>query len=57
MESDKRNSHTVHEVETGTLLQKRVALAALFFLCKGAGSGKGIFSQGKRIDCVISNHG
>ncbi|MFJ7471703.1 hypothetical protein ACIQWI_24645 [Peribacillus frigoritolerans] len=31
---------TVHEVETGTLLQKRVALAALFsYVTNGAGSG------------------
>lgn len=42
MESDKSNSHcnTVHEVETGILLQKRVALAALFlYVTKGAASG------------------
>ncbi|MEE3955695.1 hypothetical protein [Peribacillus frigoritolerans] len=32
--------NTVHEVETGTLLQKRVAMAALFsYVTKGAGSG------------------
>ncbi|WP_285856618.1 hypothetical protein [Peribacillus frigoritolerans] len=32
--------NTVHEVETGILLQKRVALAALFpYVTKGAGSG------------------